>query len=500
MKPNTLRILSSNDWDLLSEHLRATSFQKGATLISEGQRSRALYFLRKGVVRVEQSQNGRGIALALIGPGEMFGEMGFIEGTPASASIIAEDETEVDMVNEEALQSLMAAEPGFAVRFYQSIASAIAARLAATSRRLTQMGAQEVLRGESMRTLRTGNISPRQIPEDLSIRVEAFEREMLTIKQELRTRRLPEAEAQTRISAAIDGVFEALQTYTESAPIAEIGWSDLLAFRDPDQLVDGVGDLVFRETFPTLMLSAVVARCYVKQRGYPDDFETTRRIYDNDPEGDDWLGPFIDRWFLNRPICRTRRASRDLMRDWLLAALANITADARPHVVSLASGAAAELLDVMTTPQAATLHATCYDLDAQALFALLERAESAGVRDRLTVVQANVAPATGASIPPLPAHVVYGLALGEYLDDEQFVRVLDSSFEALVDRGSVILTNLSSGNPDRDLMEHVLDWKVIYRDEESLRALFARSRFADRSVDFGYDDSRTTLFARCRKI
>ena len=88
MKPHALRILSSRDWELLRDNLQVKAFAKGAVVISEGRHVRALYFLRRGAARVEQSQNGRGIALALLGPGEMFGEMSFVEGSPASASML----------------------------------------------------------------------------------------------------------------------------------------------------------------------------------------------------------------------------------------------------------------------------------------------------------------------------------------------------------------------------------------------------------------------------
>ena len=49
-------------------------------ILAEGASYRALHIVNRGTVRVEQAQNGRGIgAHAAPRPGEIFGEMGFVE-------------------------------------------------------------------------------------------------------------------------------------------------------------------------------------------------------------------------------------------------------------------------------------------------------------------------------------------------------------------------------------------------------------------------------------
>ena len=47
--------------------------------------------------------------------------------------------------------------------------------------------------------------------------------------------------------------------------------------------------------------------------GYPEDEETLERIDRDEPAGDGPLGPYLDRWFLSRPVCRARRAGRARM-------------------------------------------------------------------------------------------------------------------------------------------------------------------------------------------
>jgi CRP-like cAMP-binding protein len=490
-------MLSPQDWALLGDHMTPTSYPRGEFILAEGGHRRALHIVKSGTVRVEQAQNGRGIALALLGPGEIFGEMGFVENAAASASIVAQDDTVIDIIEGEALQSVMASESGFAVRFYHSLAITLVRRLRSTSRRLAQAGTGEVAQVNQFRVPRTGNISARQVPSELSAGLENFERIMLSAKQEFRAGTLAEAEASARVSATCDEVVKLLGQFTNSDPLVEMGWSDLLAFRDTTQLEAGVGDYVFRETFHTMMLSTTMARCYAKPRGFPDDYETITTIYANQQEGDDRLGPLIDRWFLDRPISRSRRASRDLMQATLMKMVKGWPSNQSVQVASLASGVAAELQNLCEG--VASVRATCVDIDGQSLLAAARRAERCGLTERMTFVQGNAVPSRAEGVSLQPQHAIYALGLCEYLNDEQVLGLLNRSFDSLVSGGGVVITNLSSTNPDRELMEHVLDWKAIHRTAEDIRGLFANTHFGKWPVDIFADDTGATLFARCTK-
>lgn len=499
MNTTTLPMLSPQDWALLHEHVKPMPYRRGDVILQEGGHQRALRIVNSGTVRVEQAQNGRGIALALLGPGEIFGEMGFVENAPASASVVAQDDCVIDVIEGEALQSVMASEPGFAVRFYHSIAITLIRRLRVTSRRLAQAGTGEAAQVNAFRVPRTGNMSARQVPPELSAGLDQFEHTMLLAKQGLRASTLSEQDASLRVAETCDKVVDLLGQFTEADPLVEIGWSDLLAFRDSSQLEAGVGDYVFRETFHTMMLSATVARCYAKPRGFPDDHETIALIYANQPDGDDRLGPLIDRWFLDRPICRSRRASRELMQTTLGRVIDQWPADEPLKVASLASGVAAELLHLCAAPERNSVRASCVDIDSQALLATARRAERGGLTERLTLVQGNAVPSAGDSITLPPQHVIYALGLCEYLSDEQIVALLDQTFGFLLAGGSVIITNLAATSADKALMEHVLDWKANHRSAEDLRSLFAQSQFGERPVDIFADETDVTLFAHCTK-
>jgi CRP-like cAMP-binding protein len=305
MKPQPLQALSAADWELLRMRMLRVSYRRGAVLMQEGVYRRALLIVRSGSVRVERLLEGRAIVLAQLGAGEVLGDIGFAEDRPASASIVAQEACEVDAIEGDAMHELIGAEPGFAVRFYHSLAISLAQRVRAGD--AARIAAAAGGHGERLPRSRTGNISVRQIPAELSDALEGFERAMLASKQALRSGATPASEA-ARVAAACDAVVTLLRAYTRGESLVDIGYSDLLAFRDPGQIEAGLGDFVFRETYSTFMLSATMSRCHAKPRGFPDDVETMAAIHRDEAEGDDWLGPLIDRWFLSRPLCRSRRA------------------------------------------------------------------------------------------------------------------------------------------------------------------------------------------------
>jgi hypothetical protein len=423
--------------------------------------------------------------------------MGFVENAPASASVIAQDDLLVDVIGEAALLSVLSSTPGFAVRFYHSLAHSLSLRLRATSRRVSQSVLE---RGVVSRVnpVRTGNITPRQIPMEMQAALDTFEQDTFELDQALRKGRIDESSAQERLSAVCDQVLRVLDRVTQSQPLVEIGWDDLLSFRDLDHIEAGIGDYVFRETFRILMLSATIARCYAKSRGFSEDYETTLTIYRDDAEGDGHLGPFVDRWFLNRPLCRSRRASRDLMQLTLSQFVSQWTG-ALMRVTSLASGAASELIDLVRSEGGQQVMATCIDLDPEALLTVAQRAQHEGIGDRVTVQEGSAVPAHENGIELIPQHVIYALGLFEYLTDEQVVAVLDWSLDHLTPDGAIVVTNLNSINPDRALMVHLLDWKVNHRSSEQLRSLFARSHIGTGSLRIFTEETGINDFAICVK-
>jgi CRP/FNR family cyclic AMP-dependent transcriptional regulator len=118
--------LTANDWALLVDKSTRAHFKKGDVLVQRGQRANGVYLLLKGTARVQIPAQTTGPSIR---PGEICGEMSFLEDAPASASVVAEGEVETLHLDRPTLQSLFELFPHLASRFYRSVATNLSRRL-----------------------------------------------------------------------------------------------------------------------------------------------------------------------------------------------------------------------------------------------------------------------------------------------------------------------------------------------------------------------------------
>jgi CRP-like cAMP-binding protein len=109
-------------------------FKPGEILIKEGSQQTSLCIIVKGDVKVQRDYEGFTIELSRHGAGEIFGDMSFLEGQPASATVVAGDEEVLTfIVTHNHINALTHQNPAFAARFYQSLAEILSRRLRETT-------------------------------------------------------------------------------------------------------------------------------------------------------------------------------------------------------------------------------------------------------------------------------------------------------------------------------------------------------------------------------
>ena len=128
------KFLRDEEHQQLLKDSERKAFKPGEMLIHEGSKQASLFVIVKGEVKVQRDHDGFAIELSRHGPGEIFGDMSFIEGQAASASVIAgEEEVLVFIITHAHVSSLMGQNPAFAARFYQSLAEILSRRLRETT-------------------------------------------------------------------------------------------------------------------------------------------------------------------------------------------------------------------------------------------------------------------------------------------------------------------------------------------------------------------------------
>ena len=105
------------------EHLleRATekSFSPGEIILQEGSVGREVLLIVEGLVEAVKHQGGEDVFLAHCGPGQVFGEMGFLEARPRFATIRALEPTRVLELSESIMRAVFAEQPELLFRTTQ---------------------------------------------------------------------------------------------------------------------------------------------------------------------------------------------------------------------------------------------------------------------------------------------------------------------------------------------------------------------------------------------
>ena len=481
-----LQYLTQDDQKLLAQNVTKSSVDKDAVILEEGSRRQALFLVREGAVRVERAHLGRGVSFARLGPGELFGEVSFLEQSGASASVIAdEDGTVVDIIEGRDIQNLLSSVPGFGTRFYHSVALTLSERLRTASAMLPPLLVEDVPQVNRFHAPRSSAAMQAIIPPSLTKSVEDFKTAMMVADRSLTEKKKPDdATVQKMVNAACDAMHDSLRKHIEQEA----------------HLEKGIGAYVFRETFSLFMLSTLIDRSFSKPRGYAGDFFTIEIVYEDKAEGGGRLGRFIDRWMRDIPASTAVRNRRPLLAAAIADELARWKEDEPMPIASLASGPAREVFDIFERG-GAPVHATCIDIDGEALAFVAEQASKRGISDHLTLAQDNlIRLSRGRGKTALaPQQLMYSIGLIDYLQDDFVITLLDWVHATLRPGGTAIVGNFDVSNPNKAFMDHVLEWQLIHRTPADLKRLFASSKFGKAKVDVRAEDAGVNLFAFARK-
>ena len=119
------------DAEALASYFELVEIPGGTTLFHRGEPSNALYLLLRGQLSVQIHIHDSGYTKRLrsYGPGTIVGEMGFYDGAPRSADIVADVDTSVARLSLERLKMLELAQPDRAAQFHRFVIMTLAARL-----------------------------------------------------------------------------------------------------------------------------------------------------------------------------------------------------------------------------------------------------------------------------------------------------------------------------------------------------------------------------------
>ena len=97
-------------------------YPKDTMIFSEAAPGAEMFIIQHGQVAISKIVNGNEVVLAVLGKGDMFGEMALLENKPRSASAIAKTECGVMVVNRKNFNNMVSTQPQLIVRLTTTLA------------------------------------------------------------------------------------------------------------------------------------------------------------------------------------------------------------------------------------------------------------------------------------------------------------------------------------------------------------------------------------------
>lgn len=264
------------------------------------------------------------------------------------------------------------------------------------------------------------------------------------------------------------------------------------ARRVPEELMGIHAEYLRTSLHPLLLCSPFVHRCFTKPLGFPGDYGMMNRMLDELFEGEGLFARIINAWVI-------RSAAGDAYRNrvhFLEGVLSTETARVKSEegrtcqVLSLGCGAAREVQHfVRHDPQSEHVSFTLLDFSTDAIQHARDRiaaaAAGSGRTTSVTAVEFSVQQmlAAGGRLLGNPSRqragilergrydVIYCAGLFDYLSDRICKRLLEIFWVLGGPNATIVTSNFAPANPIRAFMDYVLDWRLIYRDEPTVRSL-----------------------------
>ncbi|HCX88829.1 MAG TPA: hypothetical protein DG761_12485 [Gammaproteobacteria bacterium] len=130
------RGLSAADLSRIEAIAELESYSSGDLIFRQNDAADAFFVIQHGTVNIEldeEGDTGGHIAVATLGTGSHFGEMGFIDNQPRSASAIAASYSDILRIGYSAMKEVLESDSELSIHVYQQLARFLCSRLRLTT-------------------------------------------------------------------------------------------------------------------------------------------------------------------------------------------------------------------------------------------------------------------------------------------------------------------------------------------------------------------------------
>jgi CRP-like cAMP-binding protein len=117
--------ISKRDLEFIASRVDEVSLKPGQTLITEGQPTEAFFILESGHVQVTRA----GKPAPRLGPGDFFGEIGMLDGGPATATVVTDGPVEAMVLSHTQFRDAIKGNDSLALQVIAAMAKRLRADL-----------------------------------------------------------------------------------------------------------------------------------------------------------------------------------------------------------------------------------------------------------------------------------------------------------------------------------------------------------------------------------
>lgn len=127
------RDVATADREALAQRLGERTLRKGQVLFREGEQGAEMFIVRRGAMIISKRVTGSvEQVLAHVSPGDFFGEMSLFDRSPRSATLQADADTMLLVLDRDNLQRMIETSPHAAAAFFHALVRVFIERLRAS--------------------------------------------------------------------------------------------------------------------------------------------------------------------------------------------------------------------------------------------------------------------------------------------------------------------------------------------------------------------------------
>lgn len=247
----------------------------------------------------------------------------------------------------------------------------------------------------------------------------------------------------------------------------------------------------FREKIKTILNEkTLIGHGFVKPYGYPGDFTLIDKIYkfdiNEDPQFKNW-----DLFFQNQPGANAVRNRKDFFIEYCKKLIINRE---NPKVLILGSGPGSDVYEFLAKNSGSSkISFDLIDFDQAAINFSIEK--NSRFNGQISYHKINALRFNSFK----PYDLIWSAGLFDYFKDKHFTFLIRKYINCLTEDGEMVISNFSTKNPTKRLMEVLSDWYLNLRTESDLFRIASDANIDKELVSVQHEPLGINLFLTIRK-